>query len=52
MSHIIILDEKGNEIGSSKEGHRTEEEDHEATVVTVNLERVKDLMNGKEPDKG
>lgn len=49
MAHIIILDENGNEIGRSNEGHR--EPDHEETVVVVNLERVGELLGVKQKDK-
>jgi hypothetical protein len=49
MAHIIILDENGNEIGRSNEGHESGggglAEDHEATKVTLDVAKIIELHN-------
>ena len=46
MAHIIILDENGNEIGRSNEGHDGGDlADHEATTVTLDVAKIIDLHN-------
>lgn len=57
MSHIIIFDEAGNEIGRSDPGDEEQSGGNLAATevkpihIHLDLARMKDLMNGKEPDK-
>lgn len=55
MSHIIILDENGNEIGRSEPGDEGTGGGLTAQTpeihIHMDLAKVKDLMNGKEPEK-
>ena len=50
MSHIIITDDNGNEIGrlehppENPDGGRIEEPDHEAITLTLNRKYLRDLM--------
>lgn len=51
MSHTIIFDNDGNIIGGSvEEGHNLAEPDHPATEITLDLDKVAEIIAPKIAD--